>query len=138
MIDIENDIYSTVAGILRNVFPGIKVDSSFIADPDKSPYVAIVEADNRVNRRMRTVKIENAAEVMYEVNVISNKSSGKKTQVKDIANTIDQAFEDLGFTRTMREQVPNYLDASAYRLVMRYEAIVGPAREDGKFLVYQN
>lgn len=138
MINIENDVFSAVAGKLRTEYSGITVDSSFISDPGKFPYVSVVEADNRIHQRMRTVKIENAVEVMYEVNVLSNRSSGKKTEAKAIADTVDTEFEKLGFTRTMREQIPNYLDASVFRLVMRYEAVVGPGIDTGTYLVYQN
>ena len=72
MIDVENDVYSTVANELRTAFPGISVYGEYIESPANFPAVTIVEADNRVLTNMRTVKIENAASVMYEVNVYSN------------------------------------------------------------------
>lgn len=137
-IDIEPDVFSAVAARLRADFPGIKVDSSFVSDPGTFPYVSVLEADNRIRRSMRTVKIENAVDVMYEVNVMSVRSSGRKTEAKKIANAVDQVMKALGFTRTFREQIPNFLDATVYRLVIRYEATVGEGAEEGTFLVYQN
>ena len=86
---------------------------------------------------MRTLSIENAAEVMYSVNVYSNHASRKKDEAKAIASLVDEAFEASGFTRTLKEQIPNEHNASIYRLVMRYEGIVGKDSE-GKFTVYQS
>lgn len=138
MIDIEPDVFNAVAVRLRSEFSAIKVDSSFVSDPGKFPYVSVVEADNRIRRSMRTVKIENAVDVMYTVNVMSVSTSGRKTEAKKIADIVDQVFEGLGFTRTMREPIPNFLDATVFRLVMRYEATVGEGASPGTFLVYQN
>ena len=70
---------------------------------------------------------------MMECNIYSNKASGKKAEAKAIANTLDTAFETIGFTRTMRNQVANFNDATIYRIVCRYEAII-----DKDFWVYQN
>ena len=137
MIDLENDIIQYVGDRLRAAHSGIEVAGTYILAPSRFPFVSIVENDNRVFDRMRTVKIENAAIVMYECNIYSNKASGKKQEAKAIANTLDDAFEDAGFTRTMRNQVANLNDASIYRIVCRYEAIVAPTT-NGKYLVYHN
>lgn len=74
--------------------------------------------------RYMTETIENVAALMYEVNVYSNKTSGKKAEAKAIAATADEAFASLGFTRTMSSQVPNLNDASIYRITCRYQAVV--------------
>ena len=133
MIDIENDVFDTVAKALRAAHKGIYVVGEYVPAPPKFPAVTIVEADNRVVERMRTLNIENAASVMYEVNVYSNKTSGKKAEAKAIAATIDAEFSKMGFTRTMKNQVPNLNDATIYRIVCRYEAIV-----DKDFWIYHN
>lgn len=139
MIDIENDVLSHVASRLRAAYPGISVDSEYSPEgPASFPAVTMIEADNRIFERMRTVKLENAVRVMYEVNVYSNKTNGKKMEAKKITETLDEAFEELGFTRTMRNQIPNFKDATIHRIVARYEATVGPAREEGKYLIYEN
>lgn len=137
MIDIENDVFNAVATALRTNYNGILVSGEYVDSPARFPAVTIVESDNRIYDRMRTTKIENAVRVMYEMQVYSNNPSGKKAEAKAIADTADQVFEELGFTRTMRSQVANLKDATIYRVVCRYEAIVG---ENGtnKFLVYQN
>lgn len=133
MIDIENDVFTAVAAVLRSAYPNIYVVGEYVPAPPRFPAVSIVEADNRVVTRMRTRNIENAASVMYEVNIYSNKASGKKSEAKAIAATIDEKFSDIGFTRTMKEQVPNLNDATIYRIVCRYEAIV-----DKDLWIYQS
>ena len=137
MIDIENDVFTVIKSALKSSFQKIDVSKEYDHKPSSFPYVTIVESDNRVYQRMRTLNIENAAEVMYSVNVYSNKLNGKKEEAKAIAAVVDEAFQGSGFTRTLMEQIPNEHNASIYRLVMRYEAIVGK-EPDGRFLVYQN
>jgi len=138
MIDIEADVLTAVATVLRTAFPGIRVDGSYIETTAKIPAVSVVEADNRIRKSMRTTTIENADEVMYEVNVFSGKPSGRRVEARSIAAKVDEVMSGLGFTRTMLEQVPNYSDTRLFRLVMRYEGIVGPAAEAGKYLIYHN
>jgi len=133
VIDLENDIFSKVATTLREAFDGIAVYGEYIDVPAKFPCVTLVEADNRVNQSMRTINIENAVNVMYEMNVFSNKTSGKKAEAKAIATKADEVMETIGFTRTFREQIPNLNDATIYRMVCRYEAVI-----DKDFWIYQN
>lgn len=133
MIDIENDVFDTVATALRAAYLGIFVTGEYVPTPSKFPAVSIVEADNRIVERMRTLNIENAASVMYEVNVYSNKASGKKSEAKAITETLDAEFAKIGFTRTMKNQVANFNDATIYRIVCRYEAIV-----DKDLWIYHN
>ena len=133
MIDLENDIYDYAAKALRAAHTGIDVAAEYVEMPAKFPHVSIVEADNRILERMRTNNIENAVSVMYEVNIYSNKASGKKSEAKAIANTLDDVLSGIGFTRTFREQVPNLRDATIYRIVCRYEAVI-----DKNFVIYQS
>lgn len=133
IIDIENDIYSTLADELRDKHTGISVYGEYVDKPARFPAVTLVEADNRVLERMRTRNIENAASVMWEANIYSNKSPGKKAEAKAIANTLDAKFSEIGFTRTFRNQVANLNDATIYRIVCRYEAVI-----DKDLWIYQN
>ena len=133
MIDLEADIFTTVATALRAAHSGVFVTSESVPVEAKLPAVSIVEADNRVVERMRTLNIENAASVMYEVNIYSNKASGQKSEAKAIAATLDEVFASIGFTRTLKNQIPNFNDARIYRIVCRYEAII-----DKDFWIYHN
>lgn len=117
-------MFDTVANAVRTAHTGVFVAGEYVPIPPRLPAVSIVEADNRVLKRMRTLNIENAASVMYDITIYSNKASGKKSEAKAIAATVDEVMTAIGFTRTMRNPVPNFNDATIYRLVCRYEADV--------------
>lgn len=134
IISPENFVYSNIVGVLKATYPGISTSSSTPEKPpEKFPVVTIVEADNTVYQRMRTTTIENAARLMYQVEVFSNKIGYKKSEAKAIMGTIDQQFAALGFTRTMCNPVSNLQDATIYRIVARYEGVA-----DKDFMIYQN
>lgn len=133
MIDLESDIFSYVANALREEFPGVFVSGEYVETPARFPAVTIVEADNRVLTRMRTENIENAVSSLFEVNIYSNRASGKKSEAKSIANAVDEKMASIGYTRTFREQIPNLKDATIYRIVCRYEAVI-----DRNFVIYQS
>lgn len=136
MIDCENKVFDTVSKALRTAHGStLFVTGEYVPSPPKFPAVSIVEADNYVTQRYRTLKKENAANVMYEINVYSNKTAGKKSEAKAIANTADEAMESLGFTRTMRNTIPNLNDASIYRIVCRYEGVIIP-NDDGIYYIH--
>jgi len=138
MIDIENDIYDYVSKALLAAHSNVHVSGEYEPALSEFPAVTITESDNRVVERMRTTNVENAVRVMYETNVYSNKASGRKTQAKKIADSLDSIMLSIGFTRVVRTPVPNMADATIYRIVSRYEAQIGPAQESGKYLIYQS
>ena len=133
MINIESDIFDVVAGRLRTSFPGIYVSGEYVDTPAKFPAVTIVETSNTVYQRMRTTNIENAVTVLYEVNVYTNQVGYKKSQAKSIISVIDEEFSRLGFTRTMMNPIANLSDATIYRIVARYTAVV-----DAGLMIYQS
>lgn len=124
MINIENDIFTRVAAALRADFPAINVYGEEVRSPSSFPCVSIVEADNyTVARTQDSGSNERHASLMYEVNVYSNKTSGKKAECRAIAAVIDDILLGLGFTRTMKNPV-SMDDATIYRMVTRYTAVV--------------
>lgn len=133
MIDIENQVFSTIATALRAQYSGIFVSGEFNDVPARFPSVTIVESDNSVLQKMRTIapNLENAVSLMYEVNVYTNSVGYKKSEAKDIMETIDNEFSKMGFTRTMCNPVSNLQDATIYRIVARYEGVA-----DKNFRIY--
>lgn len=123
MIDLESAVFSAVAIQLRAAWPGVFVSGEPVAAPAQFPTVTIVEADNSVYGKMSTTTIENFASLVYEVNVCSNKTAGKKQECKEIMAVIDEQFAELGFTRKMCNQVPNLADHTIYRMVARYTGV---------------
>lgn len=125
MIDIENIVFQKIAEAVEARFPDADVQNTYTEQPAAFPAVTVVEADNSVVKKMATLyKIENAASVMYEVNVFSSAAGGQKTEAKEIINLIDEVFGSYGFARTMKNQVPNFADRRIYRIVARYAGLV--------------
>lgn len=124
MIDIENEIFTKIATELRTQFQGINVYGDEVRTPSSFPCVSVVEADNyTVKTTQDSGSNENHANLMYEVNVYSNKTSGKKAECKEILSVVDEILLGLGFTRTMKNPV-SMDDATICRMVTRYTAIV--------------
>ena len=93
--------------------------------PAVFPAVMIEEKANSVYQKTQdSGNIENHASVMYEVNVYSNKQAGKKSECKAIFKVIDDEFAAMGFTRILKEPIPNLEDATLYRMVGRYTGII--------------
>ena len=125
MINVENEIFNIIAKAVRAVYPDIYIIGEYVKSPPKFPCVSLVEMDNSAYTRTQTSSsVENHAELMYELNVYSNKKSGKKSECKAIASLIDDELAALGFSRTMLQPIPNLEDATIYRMVGRYRAVV--------------
>ena len=126
MIDVENEIFSEILTVVRAAYPDIFMTGEYVKSPSSFPCVSLVEISNAVYRNSSTTSVEeNHAAVTYEVNVYSNKSKGKKAQCREIMNVIDTRLAEIGFTRMMLEPVPNMEDATIYRMLGRYRAVVG-------------
>ena len=137
MRDIENDVFTKVYAAVMANHPNAFVSNEYEPVISQFPAVTVVESDNSVYERMRTVNIDNADEVMYEINVYSNAVAGKKTEAKELLATVDSTMTSLGFTRRMMQAVPNYRDAKIYRVLCRYAAVVGDGNQENTFLIYQ-
>ncbi len=126
MINIESEVFSTVATALRAEFTGIFVSGEAVAAPSSFPAVTLVEQDNSTYQRsLDSSGKENHAALMFEVNAYSNLGSGKKRQTREIMATVDGEMQDLGFVRVSSSpiEVPN-ADRTIYRMVARYRATV--------------
>lgn len=123
MIDIGNSVYDAVASALRAEFPEINVSSRLILAPEAFPCVTVEEADNYVyTRGIDSGGFENYAELMYEINVFSNRKSGAKEECRQIFSVIDRAMSIMGFVRTGRSPAPGG-EATRFRLVSRYHGV---------------
>ena len=125
MINVENEIFNIVAKAVRMVYPGASVVGEYIKSPSKFPCISLVEMSNTAYDKTQTSgSLENHADVTYEVNIYSNKISGKKSECKAIASLIDNELAALGFSRTMLQPIPNVDDATIYRMLGRYRGVV--------------
>lgn len=125
MIDIETEVFNILTAQVRKKYPKIFITGEYVKSPPSFPCVSLVETDNQIYRSTSSTDyIENHAQILYELNVYSNKTRGKKAECKDIISLIDEQMGRLGFTRTIMTPVPNENDATIYRMVARYRAIV--------------
>lgn len=124
MINIENELFTEVANTLRDKYKNIFITGEYVNAPSSFPCVSVIETDNYTYEKSLTDSGENHAIVMYEVNVYSNKSKGKKSECKEIMSLIDDIFIKYNFKRTMLNTITNINDNSIYRLVGRYRAVV--------------
>lgn len=135
MIDIEVDVLNEVRIYLKQhentVLPlqGVTVSGDAVRTPASFPFATVIEKDNSTTTSRRsTAREEDFADVLYEVNVYSNKQFGKKSECRTIASFIDEAMIRLGFSRISLEPMVNLDDASIYRMVGRYRASVSKDR----------
>lgn len=125
MIDIENELFRILATKLRARYSNIFITGDYAIVPPRFPCVSIVEMDNTPYRRTQTQNdMENHVTVMYEVDVFSNKTSGKKSECKAIIALIDEEMLKLGFDRTFLNPLPNQENTTVYRMKGRYVAVV--------------
>lgn len=123
MIDIERQIYTPIADVLRKQFKGISVSGEYVNAPPKFPYVSIVEQDNYMSaNRLDSSDREKFSTLMYEVNVYSDKAGSKKSVCREIMGVIDEMLYKRNFTRISLSPVPNLENGTIYRLVARYRA----------------
>jgi hypothetical protein len=126
VINVENEVFSTVATALRTEFSGIFVSGEYVSAPPSFPAVTLVEQDNSTYQRsLDSSGSEKHAVVMYEANAYSNLGSGKKKQTRAIMAIIDNEMQDMGFVRigSSPAEVPN-ADKTIYRMVARYRATI--------------
>lgn len=125
MIDVENEVFNAVATVVRTKYPDVYMVGEYVKTPPRFPCVSLVEMDNQNYQQTEdSGSSENHVSVMYEVNIYSNKTIGKKAECKAIATLIDEQMLALGFARTMLQPIPNIDDATIYRMVGRYSAII--------------
>lgn len=128
MIDCENEVYTKIATMLREQFPGINIASEYVNSPSAFPHVSVTMSDNYIMFSRMDSGDHEVAIVLFEINIYSNKTSGKKTECKKIAKAIDNLLLPLNFRRMSMNPVPNMEDGSIYRIVARYRVAT-----DGKY-----
>lgn len=125
MIDIEAQVFTIVSNAVLAVYPDAFVTPEYVRQPAQFPTASIVQMDSVVNRSMRdSSRIENGADVMFQVDVYSNRMDVRKQECKAIIALIDEQFALLGFTRSFMNPIPNLSDATIYRITARYVATV--------------
>ena len=131
MLDIENVVFTLVNEAVSEANPKAKCYGELIDIPPSFPCVTVEEKDNYVPEKYREGnKEEKYTQLMYEINVYSNKSTGKKSEARALLNAVDKVLNYNGFRRTTANAV-TMEDTHIYRMVARYSAIV-----DDEYFVY--
>lgn len=122
MIDIENILFTAVKTALPD---DVKCGVSYDKKPGHFPFFTLIVEDNKVYEKfIDSAQIENAADIMVEINVYSNKTSGKKEECKKIIKQADAVLSGFNLTRTFCRPTPNLEDSTVYRMTARYRGIV--------------
>lgn len=138
MIDVENLVVDTISKALKaSAYSNTYVTTEYSDTPSSFPCVSVFEADNSTYRKTQDNDLkEHHTSVMYEINVYSNKTSGKKSEAKKIMEIVDSTLQNIKFTRTFKQEVPNK-DKTIFRYVARYEAVIAEYQTIDKDKVYQ-
>lgn len=124
MVNIENELFTLMKTALTTEYSDIYITGVDTPTMPSFPAVLFEEKDNSVYRNgIDNSDTENFANLMYEVNVYSNKKSGKKAEARKIIDSIDNFMYSKGFTRITLTPVPNINDATIYRYTARYTAV---------------
>ena len=132
MLDFSNEIFSAVAENLRSAYKGITVKGEYDPNPAKFPCVTIDEISN-VPAHMDSALKNKYANVVYRVQIFSNKSAGKRAEARAIYSTVDDTLMELGLYANTYTSTPTIYNAEIYSITATFEGIIGA---DGT--VYRN
>lgn len=124
MIDIESTVFDAIAKTFSAAYPKGSRYGEHVDTPVAFPCITLIEQDNYTYEGSLTDEPkERHANLMYELNIYSNKTSGAKLECKAILALLDAKMQSLGFVRTMKAQTKNQ-DTKIYRVTARYRAVV--------------
>lgn len=132
MLDFSNEIFSAVAENLRSAYKGITVKGEYDPNPAKFPCVTIDEISNTPAHMDSALK-NKYANVVYRVQIFSNKSAGKRAEARAIYSTVDDTLMELGLYAKTYTSTPTIYNAEIYSITATFEGVIGA---DG--MVYRN
>lgn len=122
MINIFNELFTLLDATLQAFNSNIETDCVYVNMPNHYPFVSLEETNNSVFTQSSNCKVENHADIEYEVNIYTQ-DPNKKSEADGIADVVDTFFASLGFVRTSKIPIQNS-DETTYRISLRYEGIV--------------
>ena len=132
MIDFSNEIFNAVAKHLRSLYKGIQVKGEYVATPAKFPTVTIDEIGN-VPTELDSATTNKYADVVYRVQVFSNKENGKRAEAREIYKAVDEKLMELGLFAKTFTTTPAIYNSEIYSITVTYGGIIG---RDG--VIYRN
>lgn len=121
--DIESRVYTTAYNNLITEFPTVDMKSTPEFTEPKPLAVRLYEMDSSTVRRGMDLSKsgEHFRDVVYEVQIRSTLTSGKKQQAKSVHNNIHETMIAYGFRETSRR---SFFEDTVYRVVARYRGRV--------------
>ena len=121
MTNIFNWVFTQIATPTRASYPGVFVTGERIPTPARFPCVEVVEADNYEDSSgVDNTLVERLTNLMYEITVFSNKTSGKRAECIEILSEIDTIMKRMNATRIARVEGYFDSDATIYMVKARY------------------
>lgn len=125
MLDFQNEIFTTVATVVRSKHTGTTVTGEYTRSPSKFPNVTLDEIENvTVSSLVDSSEKEKYSGLGYRLQVFSNKTGGKKSEARAIFATADAEMLGMGFRRISYSTTPEIYDSTIYCITATYEAIV--------------
>ena len=126
MNDFLNEIFTTVASVVRKEHDGATVSGEYTRKPSKFPAVTLDETQNvMVDSLMDSSHVEKYSGVTYRLQVFSNKKSGKKSEARAIFKTADAELRRMGLRRVTYSTTPEIYDSTIYSITATYEGVIG-------------
>ena len=125
MIDFNNEIFTTVAKVVRDNHVGTTVTGEYTRKPSKFPTVTLDETSNvTVDWLEDSSNEEKFAGVNYRLQVFSNKESGKRAEARAIFATADAEMRRMGFRRVTYTTTPEIYESTIYQITATYEGVI--------------
>lgn len=132
MLDFSNEIFNAVAKHLRSLYKGIQVKGEYVSSPAKFPTVTIDEISN-IPSHLDSAKENKFADVIYRVQVFSNKENGKRAEARKIYASVDSKLMELGLFAKSFTTTPAIYNSEIYSITATYGGTIG---ENG--VIYRN
>lgn len=128
MIDVYNEVFSTVAAEVRRKHPDAYLIGENIRNPSQFPCVTLDETENiMVDELIDSSHEEDYGAVEYRLQVFSNKQGGKRAEARAIFAVADAAMRGMGFRRTTYTTTPEIYNSTIYSINATYEGVVSTA-----------
>ena len=125
MIDYLNEIFNTLAQVVREAHEDIAVSGEYTRQPSRFPMVTLDETANvTASATIDSSDEEKYAALSYRLQVFSNKQSGKKAEARAIFASADAVMRGMGFRRMTYSTTPEIYESTIYSITATYEAVV--------------
>jgi len=120
MVDIYNEIYTK----LRTDLVDITVLNAYTNESSNFPCVSFEEMNNTSNEETVDNSGETHADLSFEINICTN-SPKARTDGRKIMQYVDDILGGhYGLVRDISRPVPNPVDKTIHRILMRYSGTV--------------